>query len=72
MMWGGATSKSQRMYGVMRWSDVSKTKRRECSRPKRWTGDSSLPMVLEGSSLPESPDGPVEGREFVKRSLTSN
>ena len=29
-------------------------------------------MVSEGSSLPESPNGPVNGTQLVKRSLTSN
>ena len=39
---------------VMRWSDLSKTRSRESNRGKRWTGNSLLPMVLEGSSLAES------------------
>ena len=39
----------------MRWSDLSKTRRGESNKGKRWTGNSLLPMVLEGSSLPESP-----------------
>ena len=72
MMWGGATSKSQRMQCAGAILQRPKGENLWCSNAKRWTGDSLLPMVSEGSSLPESPGGPVNGIQLVKRSPTSN
>lgn len=76
-MWGGATLKSQRMQCAGAILQRPKGEKIWCSKAERWTGDSLLPMVSEGRSLLFSLSvavdcGPVNVRQFVKRSLTSN
>ena len=72
VMWGGATSMSQRMQCAGEILQRPKEENLWCINTTRWTGDSPLPMVSEGSSLPKSLGGPVNDTQVVKPSLTSN
>ena len=65
-MWGGATSKGGANACNALERSLKEPEGDKSNRGNRWTGNSLLPMVLEGSSLPESPSWTSRWRTFCE------